>query len=315
MIQPEGHQLFLDHVGYFVPDLDIAASQLEKLGFRVSKTNTQKSPNEQGELIPTGTSNRLVMLKQGFLETLAATSPTPLADQLTHALSRYQGLHLIALAHADLPGQRERLIQQNFAMQQCITLRRWVPTPDGERQTGISVLRTQPGEMAEGRVQMVTNHTPELFWTPGSTDHENCAEAITDLLICVPDPGEAASRYERYTGKTARSTDGLVAFPMDHGRLVLMTPDKATSMLPGFAMPSLPYMAGIAIRSNNIDVTRSVLERNGVPLLFTSKTLLYVGPGNGLGSYMLFHTDSIEEPWSALAHESGVAAKRSTGCD
>jgi len=301
MKQPEDKQLFLDHVGYFASNLDRAAYQLERLGFHVSKTNIQKSANAQGELTPTGTSNRLVMLKQGFLEALAATSPTPLADQLTQALSRYQGLHLIALAHADLEAQRERLNQSGFAMQPCITLRRWVPTPAGERQTAISVLRTQPGEMAEGRVQMVTNHTPELFWAPGSTDHENRAEAITDLLICVPDLHETASRYERYTGKTAQPTNGFITIPLDHGRIALIASDKAAVTLPGFAAPSLPYMVGIAIRSADIDATRRLLERNDIPLLFAGDELLYVGPEAGLGSHMLFHAGSIDEPWPALA--------------
>ena len=79
---PEGDEIFYDHIGYFVPDLEIAGTQLEKLGFQVSDINIQYNENAAGELHPTGTSNKLAKLNLGFIEVLAATSESALADQL-----------------------------------------------------------------------------------------------------------------------------------------------------------------------------------------------------------------------------------------
>ena len=98
------------------------ARQLERLGFQVSQINVQTNADAQGALTPSGTSNRLARLRRGYLEILAATHDTPLADQLKAALARYQGIHLIALSHDDIPGQRTRLTAGGFRMQPVVTL-------------------------------------------------------------------------------------------------------------------------------------------------------------------------------------------------
>ena len=74
---PQHGEVFIDHVGYFVADLDAAGAQLERLGFRVSLANVQTNADVKGELKPSGTSNRLARLPRGFLEILAATHETP----------------------------------------------------------------------------------------------------------------------------------------------------------------------------------------------------------------------------------------------
>src|SRR5437868_9174594 len=115
---PERGEVFLDHVGYFVGDLDAAGSQLERLGFRVSLANVQTNTDASGALTPSGTSNRLARLKRGFIEMLAATHDTPLADQFNQAIARYSGLHLIALSAEDMRRERDRLEGMGFAMQE-----------------------------------------------------------------------------------------------------------------------------------------------------------------------------------------------------
>jgi hypothetical protein len=302
---PEGDELFLDHAGYFVADLEAGAHQLRRLGFQVSPLNVQYNANERGELMATGTSNRLALVDRGFIEVLAATSQTPLADQLRRAVARYQGLHLIALTHADMPAQRSRLIKAGFAMQDIVHLRRRVATPEGERQMAYSVLRTEPGEMAEGRVQMLTNHTPELLWTPGSTVHENRVDALTELLICVGDAVEAALRYGRFVGRAVNSADGCAVIALDRGRLLLVDPSNATAILPDLTLPDLPYIAGIALRSADLTATRRVLARDGIRPIIATDELVCVGPREALGAYLLFHAARIDAPWQALGRTRG----------
>ena len=95
---PERDEVFVDHVGYFVHDLDAAGAQLARLGFRVSAINVQTNADASGALKPSGTSNRLAKLRFGFLEMLAATHDTPLAEQFKSQIARYPGLHLIAFS-------------------------------------------------------------------------------------------------------------------------------------------------------------------------------------------------------------------------
>ena len=121
---PEGDEIFYDHIGYFVPNLETAGAQLEKLGFQVSDINIQYNENEAGELIPTGTSNRLAKLNRGFIEVLAATGESALADQLLAMLARYRGLHVIALTHPDMTQTASRLSDAGIDMQDAVNLRR-----------------------------------------------------------------------------------------------------------------------------------------------------------------------------------------------
>lgn len=73
---PEAAEVFLDHVGYFVTDLDLAGDALVRLGCQVSPIKVHIN-NQGGRLVPAGISNRLARLRRGSLEVLAATQDTP----------------------------------------------------------------------------------------------------------------------------------------------------------------------------------------------------------------------------------------------
>ena len=68
---PDAGQIFLDHVGWFVPDMDAAARAFEKLGFGLTPFSIHGDRDPAtGALRPLGTANRLVMLERGYLEIL-----------------------------------------------------------------------------------------------------------------------------------------------------------------------------------------------------------------------------------------------------
>jgi len=297
---PVGDEVFLDHVGYFVDDLEVAGRALERLGFRVSPVNLQQNADAQGALRPSGTSNRLAVLRRGFIEVLATTHDTPLADQLKAALGRYRGIHLIALSHDDVPAQRERLVAAGFPMQPVVHLRRHKQTPEGVREVAWSVLRPEVGAMAEGRVQFVKCHTPELTWTDDAA-LENGADGLTDLLLCVADRREAALRFSRYIGRQPTQRTNVSAIALDRGRLLLVEPAEASATLPRLRLPDVPCMLGLALRSTDIAATRAALARHQVVPLFVDEDLVCVSPADALGGYLLFHAAAVRDPWAALA--------------
>jgi catechol 2,3-dioxygenase-like lactoylglutathione lyase family enzyme len=297
---PQGEEVFLDHVGYFVADLEAAGRALERLGFRVSPVNLQQNADAAGTLRPSGTSNRIALLRRGFIEMLAATHQTPLADQLRQSLARYAGIHLIALSHGDIPRQCERLTAAGFRMQEVVRLRRHKQTPQGVREVAWSVLRPEPGEMPEGRVQFALCHTPELTWPDDAPVPENGADALTDLLLCVADRREAAERFGRYVGRSPAHEANISTVPLDRGRLLFVEPAETGHVLPSFVPPAVPYMAGQALRSD-VSRAREVLAKRGVQPLFADDELVCIGPADALGSYLLFHGVSVNEPWRALA--------------
>ena len=282
---PSGDQVFIDHTGHFVTDLEDAAIALRKLGFEPSSTNLQTNLGADGVRRPSGTSNRLVRLRRGFLEFLAATHDTPLADQLRASLARYKGLHLIALSSADLERQRDRLIAAGFDMLPLVNLRREVEEYGVSGEVAWSVLRTSAGAMPEGRIQYVYPHTPELSWPEGSYDHPNAADSLTGVLICHADPNEALQRFGSYIGRAASGS----TVRTERGLIRIVDQAQAQAEIPDCVVPSSPYIAAVSIESGDLAATRQALAQNGVPTLSEDDARIWLSREYALGSYMCFH--------------------------
>src|ERR1043166_5836694 len=87
--KPAPGELYLDHIAHFVPDLGAAARVAELLGFKVTPESAHRA---QGA--PAGTSNRTIMLEEGYIEILAPTLETPHAQRVRERMARYEGVHL-----------------------------------------------------------------------------------------------------------------------------------------------------------------------------------------------------------------------------
>lgn len=282
---PQNGQLFVDHAGYFVHDLDRSAAELRRLGFTPSQENLQTNLDADGQVRPSGTSNRLVRLRRGFLEFLAATHDTPLADQLRTAISCYSGLHLIAFSSLDLEEQRRRLLELGLSMQQIVTLRRYTNTPEAEGWVEWSVLRSQPTTMPEGRIQFVYPHTPNLSWPPGTWDHPNHADSLTGVIICVENSSESQQRFSKYLGLPLAGS----ILETDRGMVTIFNPGEAAATFPNFNPPTLPYICAATIASSNLKETCKYFTESGIKFHSDSKGNIWLAPETALGSYLGFH--------------------------
>jgi hypothetical protein len=94
------------------------------------------------------------------------------------------------------------------------------------------------------------------------------------------------------------------AAELDRGRLLIVGPGRAAELLPGFAPPGLPYIAGVAVRSTDLAATRRVLADAAIRPVVATDAALCVGPADALGAYLLFHTPSVTAPWESLARRA-----------
>src|SRR5919108_4049561 len=98
--RPPAGELYLDHLAHFVPDLRAAAGIFESLGFRVTPEAAHRTQHGAA-----GTSNRCVMLEDGYLELLAPTMDTAHAQRVRERMSLFVGVHLACFgtphAHAE----------------------------------------------------------------------------------------------------------------------------------------------------------------------------------------------------------------------
>ena len=150
--RPPPGELCLDHLAHFVPDLDAAAAVWEKLGFAVTPISVHQVSGK-----PAGTSNRCVMLEEGYLELLAPTSDTPNAQRVRDRMKRFVGVHLACFGTPAAAAEHARLAAHGFEPDPVVNLERKLDTGESVR---FSVVYVPPAKMPEGRVQYCEHLTP-----------------------------------------------------------------------------------------------------------------------------------------------------------
>lgn len=262
---PLGDEIFLDHIAHFVPDREAARAALERAGFAPTPVSIQVNPDPAGgRPQPTGTGNVTAMFASGYVEILFQTADTPLGRELSVALARYPGLHLAAFAVADAAAAHHRLGDAGFRMQPLVSMQRPVDTEQGPDIAAFTIARLVPGQMPEGRIQVLTHRTERTVWQPRWLHHPNGARALTALTIAVADVGAAAARFARFTSRPAAPCEGGQAIALDRGRLELVTADAFGRRFPEVTIPSLPFIGACTIGVESLVTAEAVLRRGGL---------------------------------------------------
>jgi hypothetical protein len=292
-------EVFLDHIAHWVPEMSGAAAAMERLGFVLTPYTEHTNSTAPGEpIVPAGSANHCIMLREGYLEILTPTADTAIGRELRAGIGRYTGVHLIAFNCADAASQRDRLIAEGFDQRPVVDLRRITETADGKSATlRFTVIRPVPGAMAEGRIQFLTHHTPDPLWQDRWMEHPNTAERLGEVVICVADPDEAAGRFGRYLDRTPQRIEGGWLISCDRGRLVLLDRRTLEAGLPGLEIPSLPYIAGYVIRCRNLDACRVCLKRNQIVYRELTDGMVAVSAPAALGGSLLFTGVTGAMPW------------------
>lgn len=289
---PSGDQVFLDHVGWFVSDMDAAATAFVRLGFPMTPFTVHANEQPDGSRAPSGTANRCAMIARGYLEVLVDMPEvdTVIARQLRAGRARYTGLHLIAFTVADAAAAAARLCAAGFEPDPPVALRRPMPLDGGgEGTAAFSVIRFTDDAMPEGRIQVLTQDAPDVVWQPSVTAEDNSLDMLSGVLVCVADPEEAAERYARFTGRPVQAAGGVHRIALDRGEVAVCGADGCRELLPGIAIPDLPFIAALSIRSADLDATAAYLRARDVPLLAADAGRLVVDPAAGMGAAFVLH--------------------------
>src|SRR5262245_20437968 len=223
---PLAAEIFLDHVAHFVRNPDAARQALTRAGFAPTLVSVQVNADPGGGAPQvTGTGNVTAMFSRGYIELLFKTADTPLGREFDAAIGRHPGLHLVAFAADDAANEHRRLAEAGFRVRPLVDMRRPVDTGAGAGTAAFSVARVEPGEMPEGRIQILTHRTERMVWQPRWLSHPNGALGLSHVVIAVADVAEAAQRFARFTGREARPCPGGQTIELDRGRVDLATGD------------------------------------------------------------------------------------------
>jgi hypothetical protein len=290
---PIGDEIFLDHVGHFVPDPDAASRALARAGFAPTAISIQVNPDGS----PTGTGNVTAMLRRGYLEVLFKTADTQLSRELDAAISRYPGIHLAAFSVADASATHSALESSGFDVRPLVEMQRPVKTETGSTTAAFTVTRVAAGAMPEGRIQLLTHLTEHTVWQPRWLRHPNGAIGLLDLLIVVADVEEAAERFARFTRRPANSNRVGRRVRLDRGGVQLISTKTLSQVLPGIHFPSLPFVAAYGVAVRSLDTTEKILRKRGFAISRHHQSLMVNFPVElGHGAW-LFVQDAIELPW------------------
>ena len=152
--------------------------------------------------------------------------------------------------------------------------------------------------MAEGRIQYCQHHTPELVWQARWLEQPNRAQALSDVLLCVDDPAAAAARYGRFSGRAARETGGNWLLELDRGRLVLTDRHGLARLLPDAAAPALPFIAAIAVTTDDLDASAAALRDGGI-VHRASECMIVARFPAAIDAWLCFLAAEVLPPWLA----------------
>jgi hypothetical protein len=231
--RPPAGELCLDHVAHFVPDLGAAAAAFERLGFKVTPESAHRTQHGAA-----GTSNRCVMLEEGYIELLAPTMDTPNAQRVRSRMQRFVGVHLACFGTPDAPAEQARLAAHGFEPEPVVHLQRKIETGDS---VGFRVVYVPPGKMPEGRVQYCEHLTPQQVWRDGFVN----PFGLRAVYVVADDPEEAAARWGRFGGLLPRPEDGFVRLETARGHVVIGSVHRLTGLLG--PVPPAPALAGYAL--------------------------------------------------------------------
>ncbi|UFN47475.1 VOC family protein [Roseomonas sp. OT10] len=246
----EGVATGLDHVGVCTRDGPALWARWEALGFALTPLARHSAPAVPGgPAVPMATGNRCAMLRQGYLELLAILDPSLPDNGMGQRLDRYEGMHILALAIADAGANLARLRAAGLDIPGVSHLERPVDAPDGPRA---AFSRLPLPDAPEGRIQLIQHLTPELLWQPRWLEHPNNAVALETVVLASEAPAESAARLSRLAGLPLEPDPaGGYALPLRHGRVRILPPASLEAVLPGVVPPSLPFLAGIVVRTGD----------------------------------------------------------------
>jgi hypothetical protein len=213
-----------------VPDLDAAARLLEKLGLSSTPVSHHQIAGK-----PAGTSNRCVMLEQGYLEILCPKLDTPHAQRVRNLMARYDGVHLACFGTPDAAFEHQRLAAHGFEPEPIVNLERKIDT--GE-QLRFNVVYVPPGKMPEGRVQYCEHLTPEHLWK----DEYVNPLSLEEIYVVADDPAKTAARWALFAGLLPRREGDLVRLDTARGRIFVATRKILSQLLDN--VPAAPGIAG-----------------------------------------------------------------------
>lgn len=281
--------LVLDHVGIAGADLEALASAYQRLGFAltpIARHSGRKTPD--GPVVPFGTANRCAMLREGYLELIAIVDAESFANSPEFSLSRYAGLHIIALGIDDEDANLARMRAAGVKIPAIAYLERPVDDANPAGPTARFARLFLP-DAPEGRIFLIRHLTPQAIWQERFLSHPNHAVKLAEVVLVSAAPAESAARFSALSGRpVVPDPSGGFALALPRGQVRILPPEALPAVFPEVAIPALPFIAGVTIVTDDANsAIRRLLDEGKIAHRELPGGIL-VGAAEAGGAALLF---------------------------
>jgi hypothetical protein len=266
----------IHHLVICVHDLAQAALDWRALGLNLTPTGVH----------PFGTSNRLAMFGNNFLELLAVTDaaavPPAAPGRFSFAahnrdfLTTAEGMSLLALHSDDAHADAARLKAHHIGAYAPFDFGRDAMLPGGgtARVEFSLAFATDPAMPGIAFFTCQERHPPELFWKGEYQQHPNGALRVIEVVMSAPEPAEHRSFLERITESAAELAPGRLTVGERGDRITVLGPAEMARRLPGLADITSPRFCAARVTVTDLDATSRALKSTGVDFEVTGAVLL-----------------------------------------
>ena len=280
----------LDHFVHVVRDVDAAAEFYVRAGFAVGARNRH----------PWGTHNRLVQLKNCYIEILEVAEPGKIVPHAARFFSfgafqrdyvaRHQGLSMLLLNSSDAVEDARAFEAAGISDYEVFDFAREGKKADGTVvKLAFSLVFARDPTSPDLGLALCQHHFPENFWNPALQTHANGAQRVPGVVMIANDPARYRDFIKAFigAGEVITTTAGVTA-RTENDDIDILEPSAAHDLL------GLPVKTGVGMTMNAVrfavaDLSRmeALHRQNGVAVRRHGGRLI-VPPEEAFGATLIF---------------------------
>lgn len=286
----------LDHIVHAVRDLDAAAEFYARAGFTVGGRNRH----------PWGTHNRIVQLKNCYIEILEVAEPDKIVPHSARSfsfgafnrdfLSRREGFSMLLLNSRDAAEDARCFEASGIGGFDVFDFAREGKRPDGSVvKLAFSLVFAADPTSPDLRFAACQHHFPENFWNPAFQSHLNGAMHVPGVAMVAHHPADRRDFLKAYTGanEVISNADGVVA-RTENGDIVTLEPRAARDQ---FGFPVKASGEGMTLNAIRFAVTdmaqtEALQRQNGLKVVRHAGRLI-VPPIEAFGATLIFEAANM----------------------
>ena len=170
----------LDHVGFIVQDLDASSGLVAQLGFTLTARADHSRTDANGVSVSTGSSQRSIMLENGYIELMQITDPGA-GHQLAAAPTVRFGLHVVAFGTSDAQACHTQCLSNGVSAGPVLHWARPVDEPGARGLARFAYFGAAWNALDPSYLCWVEHCSPELMRPPQLLRHSNGALGLVEL--------------------------------------------------------------------------------------------------------------------------------------